>query len=93
MSGHCESHDQSRSVTATTSEDSSSDGASVQGVEESRSLSVSRDGRKVENGDASNGDAIAEVLEVARVHWLKSGDGRAFRAALLTLLLTLERVK
>lgn len=88
MGMHRESHDHSRSVTATSSENYSDEETSVQGVDESRSLTVSRDGRKVEN---HNDDIIADVLEAARSRWLDRHDHRALRATLLTLLLTLER--
>ena len=90
---HCVSHDHSRSVTATSSEDSSSDGASAEGVEESRSVLVSRDGRKVENGGTSDGDEddVADALAVARTRWLETRDKQTLRSAMLRMLLALER--
>ncbi len=93
MSGHRVSHDHSLSVTATSGEDFSSGGASAEGVEESRSVLVSRDGRKVENGSEGDENAIVDALSGARTHWLESHNAQILRSALLTLLLALERDK
>lgn len=88
MCRHCERHDHSSSVTATSSENCSDDETSVQVPETSLSVLVSRDGRKVENGSEGD-DVIADVLAGARTHWLEMHDAQNLRSALLSVLLVL----
>ena len=54
----------------------------------SQTSAIGLDGRKGEIGRA---ESVADALEVARNEWLKNGDDLVLRAALLRLLLMIDR--